>query len=133
MTPQPRKTIDLYFVYVEIFDDYLVSTIKEGVLFDKPELEAFYEIFDTFFPDSSFGYISNRKFDYTINPTCYLESSKYPGLLGMAIVCNTKQSYRTANFEKTFYDRPFHVFYKMEEAERWVAELLGSDVEKMQP
>lgn len=120
MAPIQPKIIDLDFVFIELFPSYLVATIKEGVLFDTPQLATFYEIFDTYYPDKKFGYISNRIHDYTVNPTCYLKSTKFPRLIGMAICCKEQSTYNTAKFEKSFYKRPFRVFYKMEDCIDWI-------------
>lgn len=111
---------------LELYENFIVVTIREGVLFDTAELQAIHEIFDTFYPTTNFGYISNRINDYTINPTCYFESSKYPRLLGMAIICNTESGKRMANYEKSFYKRPYEVFESMETGEQWIHTLLKS-------
>ena len=123
--PSPLlKTIELDFVHIELYENYLISTVKEGMVFDKNELNIFYEIFETNFPGRAFGYISDRKFDYTVNPTCYLESSKYPNLLGMAIFCHNKKSFQTAQFECSFFNRPMEAFYSKEEAINWISNLI---------
>lgn len=124
MTISPFKVIELPFASLALYEKFVVVTIKEGVLFDRPELEAFYEIFDTFYPNTYFGYISNRQNKYTINPTSYIETSKYPRLIGMAIVCTVISNKRMALYEKRFYDRPFEIFETMEKAQEWICNLL---------
>jgi hypothetical protein len=61
MTSQPPRILDLDFVYLELFDNYIISTIKEGVVFNEEHLEQFYTIFDTYYPYKSVAYISNRE------------------------------------------------------------------------
>jgi hypothetical protein len=80
----------------------------------------FYNLFEEYYPNQKFGYISNRKFDYSVNPTCYLESERFPNLLGMAMWCHSESSYKTTQFEKTFYDRPFSAFYSLEDCKNWI-------------
>lgn len=124
MTTPPFKIVALPFATVELYNKFVVVTIKEGVLFDQPELEALYEIFDTFYPNNSFGYISNRQNKYTINPTSYIETSKYPRLVGMAIVCTLESNKRMALYEKTFYEKPFEIFEGIEKAQEWIDKIL---------
>ncbi len=119
MTPLLPSTIDLDFVQIEIYDQYALLTIREGTVFDLPKLGSIFEIFEQYYGDKPFGYISNRKFDYSVNPTCYLEVSNHPKLKSIAVLCHTEASYNTAQFEKAFYKRPFGVFYSLEECIEW--------------
>ncbi len=114
------KTILLDFAKVTLYPNIMIASINEGVVFDKAELKEFYNIFDTYYPNKLFGYISDRKYDYTVNPTSYLESSLHPNLASIAIVCQSEESHRTAQFEKQFYKRPFQVFYDMDESKKWI-------------
>jgi hypothetical protein len=108
------KTINLDFVHIEIYPDFLITSTKEGIVFDTKELEAIYNVFDNYFPGKDFGLIANRVNDYTVNPTCYLECSKYKRLKGMAILSHNEASYNNAKFEKAFY-KDLEVFYTLEE------------------
>lgn len=119
MSPYPKK-IALDFTEIEVYEDYLISTVKEGVVFDLPHLEKIHMVFDTFFPDKLFGFISNRKNDYTVNPTCFMHHSKYPRLIGEAVLCHTKSSYNISQFEKKFYSRPFEAFFSLDECKSWI-------------
>lgn len=121
MTPLLPSTIDLDFVQIEIYDQYALLTIREGTVFDLPKLGSIFEIFEQYYGDKPFGYISNRKFDYSVNPTCYLEVSNHPKLKSIAVLCHTEASYNTAQFEKAFYKRPFGVFYSLEECIEWTS------------
>jgi hypothetical protein len=118
------KSIELDFARLDLYENYLVSTIKEGVIFGKNELTTFYQIFDSYYPGKPFGYISDRKFDYTVNPTCYLKSSQYPSLLAMAILCHNDKSFKTAQFERSFYERPMEAFYDKEQSVNWITNLV---------
>jgi hypothetical protein len=118
------KIVKLDFVELELHPDYLISTIKEGVVFEKEHLVIFYNLFKEYYPNQKFGYISNRKFDYSVNPTCYLESERFPNLLGMAMWCHSESSYKTTQFEKNFYDRPFSAFYSLEDCKNWIQDII---------
>jgi hypothetical protein len=125
------KTIDLDFVHIKLYENYLISTIKEGVVFDKPHLERLYKILNDSFPGQYYGYISDRKFDYTVNPTCYLKSETiHPNLLGIAVHCYNSASYNNAQFERNFYHRPMDTFYTLDQCKEWVNKLIESKKEK---
>lgn len=124
MTNHPPEKIELDFTFLELHPEYVISSIKEGVLFEIEHRKQLFEIFDRFYKNKRFGYISDRKFDYTINPTSYLKSQAYENLAGYAVRCYTESNYATAMFEKKFYDRAFAAFYSMDECKDWVKELI---------
>ena len=124
LSPEPIL-IELDFGTLEIHDHCVISTIKEGVLFDKEERKKLFKVFDAYFEEKPFVYISNRKNDYTVNPTSYLQEDDYSNqLVGMAVLCYSKSSYQTALFEKKFYSRAFNVFYNIEACKLWANEIL---------
>lgn len=126
LSPEP-VLIELNFCTLEIHDNCVISTIHEGVLFDVEERKQLYKIFDKYFTGKPFIYISNRKNDYTVNPTSYLQKDAYTNqLMGMAVLCYNESSYQNALFEKKFFDRAFNVFYSVEECKLWVKEVLHS-------
>lgn len=127
MTSPTPRILDLDFVYIELYDNYMISTIREGVVFDKDHLERFYTIFDTYYSNKPVAYISNRVYDYTVDPTCYIKGSEYKNLVAMAIWCHSESSYNTAKFEKNFYSRPFDIFYNLEDAKDWIFEILNQN------
>ena len=69
MQNQLLKIIDLDFVSIVVYPNFLITTIKEGVVFDTNELEIIYQVFENQFPNKDFGLIANRVHDYTVNPT----------------------------------------------------------------
>jgi len=123
MTTQYPKEVILDFAKIEIFEDYLISTVKEGILFDLKNLKKLHFIFDTYFPNKLFGFISNREHDYTVDPTCYLQHSKHPRLIGEAVFCHSQSAFKTTQFEKTFYKRPFEAFFSIEQCKNWIRSL----------
>ncbi|NND88607.1 MAG: hypothetical protein HKM28_05105 [Flavobacteriaceae bacterium] len=124
----PLHIIDLDFARLELYSNYIISTINEGVLFDTAELNKFYEIFDTYYADRPFGYISNRVYDYTVNPTCLIYALKLPRLAGVAVCCSDQSTYNTANYERTFYRRPFDTFYTLEECVVWIEDKVKQEI-----
>lgn len=120
----PHKTITVSFATITIYEKFIVSTVNEGVLFDTPQLEELQEIFGLYFPNKAFGYIANRKNDYTVNPVCYTNTNLIEGLVGMAVLCYTDVNYQTALITKPFFRKPLEAFYSFEACENWLNQLL---------
>jgi len=121
------KIINLDFALIEIHPHFLISTIQEGVVFSIKHLEILYALFEEQYPNQKFGYISNRKFDYSIDPICYLESNKFHNLSCIAVWCHNETSYNTTKIEKTFNYLPFEAFFSYEECKKWIQEILEKE------
>ncbi len=80
-------------------------------------------LFNTYYSEKPFISIADRQFDYNINPNL-LRRSKFKNLLGIGVVCYSEASYKTALFEKEFYDGVFEIFYSMEDCLNWSRSLL---------
>jgi hypothetical protein len=117
------KIVNLDFTTIEIYEDYLVSTVKEGVVFDIPQLKKLHFIFDTYFSDKLFGFIVNKKNDYSVNPICYSKHANCPRLIGEAIFCHSESTYKVSQIEKVFYKNPFEAFFSLEECKNWINSL----------
>tara|TARA_R110002020_G_scaffold9874_19_gene38475 strand:+ start:1947 stop:2327 length:381 start_codon:yes stop_codon:yes gene_type:complete len=118
-----NKTIDLGFVVMDLTEHCVISTVKEGVLIDLEHIAAFHEIFAEYYFDRHFGFIDNRINQYAINLNPEVYNTRYPKMVGIAIVCYTENCIKNANFEKTFYNWPFGVFKDLEEAKQWIDKL----------
>ena len=129
MKPSLVKKIALDFTMLEIHEDYLISQIKEGLVFEQHHLDKFYKVFDTYFAGKSFVSIADRKNDYTIDPNL-LRNSRHENLLGIAVVCYSEASFKTALFEKSFFKGPFEPFYSLEESIVWSKELIEKNKKK---
>ena len=123
-TLSPRKTISLKFATLYIYENYAVSSINEGVVFDTQELEQFQEVFAIYFPNKLFGLIADRENDYTVNPVCYAANNEIKNLVGMAVLCYTEANYETAKFTKPFFNKPLEGFFSFEECITWIKHLL---------
>jgi len=124
MTNNLPKIIELDFTYLELHSDFVISSIKEGIVFEIEHRKKLFEIFEAHYGNKNFGYISDRKFDYSIDPTSYLKSQNHSNLVGYAVHCYTESNYATAMFEKKFYDRAFAAFYNLEDCKNWVKKLI---------
>ncbi|MEL6810605.1 MAG: hypothetical protein AAFP76_04670 [Bacteroidota bacterium] len=134
MTPHLRKKLPLDFGTVDIYNDYVIATFNEGLLFDHSHMEKLYEIFHLYFPDRPFGYISNRQFEYAIDPTCYLKENDAPWLAAYAALCYTERSYKSALFERKFYKhRPYKPFYTLETCLEWIVRRVQNHYKEKPP
>ena len=125
-----NKTIDLDFVLMDLSEHCIVASVKEGVLIELDHIAILHEIFAEYYPENNFGYIDNRINQYAINLSPELYKTKYPKMVCIAVVCYTESAFKSANFEKTFYDWPFEVFRTLEEAQLWVATLIDEEEKK---
>lgn len=125
MNSEKPKVITLDFAILELYKDYVVSTINEGVSFDMPHLDEITEIFIRNYPSRPFISIANRINDYTINPTCLLHSSIITNLIGIGVVCYSQSALETAKFEQKFYKGTLEVFDSYEDCIQWAKKLIN--------
>lgn len=116
---------------VFIFDNFLVNQIKEGVTIIPDHNEKLREVLDKHFANKKVVYISNRHFNYAVDPLTYLETSKIHNLVAIAIVAKTEMSKSNAKLESMFYKKNFEIFETLSEAMAWVQkQLVESEVTK---
>ncbi len=121
MASPAKILIDIGFAHMELHEHYVVCTIHEGVVFDTPQVHKLHEVFAEHYHDRPFGYISNRKNDYTINPTSYAENDNYEvQLVGVATLCYSDETYQNALFAERFLQYPHKAFFKMEDCVNWI-------------
>lgn len=117
-------TIELDFTILEFYPNFVVSRIKEDVLFSKLQVRELIEVCSGFYSEVDFVYISHRVNDYNVDPTIYHKIEKINNLAGIAIVSVKAASLKMAEFEQKFSKVPFEVFTELEEAQNWVKELI---------
>ncbi len=109
---------------VFIFDNFLVNQIKQGVTVTPEHNEKLREIIDMHFANKKVVYISNRYFNYAVDPLTYLETSKIHNLVAMAIVAKTDLAKSNAELESMFYKKKFEIFETLSEAMAWVQDVV---------
>jgi len=117
------KTISLPFVTLEFHEDYVISTINDGVTFESEHLRQIFEVFNDYYLDRPFVSIADRPNDYTINPNL-LKQKPHPYLLGIGVVCYNESSRDIAIFESTFYEGKYKVFTSIADSVEWANEIL---------
>lgn len=119
---QPQKTLDLEFSHLEFFEDYVISSLKEDIVFDREQVRKLVNICNGHFKNKRFVYISKRENNYNVNPTIYLNLDEAKYLCGIAIVSQRTSSLNMAHFEKNFSKIPFEIFLDLEDATTWAKE-----------
>jgi hypothetical protein len=116
---QPHLTLELEFASLEFYDCYVISRLKEDVIFDYLQLEELVQLSHKHYGTQQFVYISHRLENYNVNPTAYLKLSAVKNLCGIAIVSQKTSALKMAAFEKNFAKVPFEVFLEIERAKEW--------------
>ncbi|HET8752719.1 MAG TPA: hypothetical protein VFM59_00020 [Salinimicrobium sp.] len=116
------KILELNFGNVKVYDKFLVSELKEGVLFDVESNRKLLQIGSEEFKGKPYGYISNRINSYAVNPMVYRESAEHENLKAIAVVAPTEIGRKSATVERNFYkDKScFAIFATFEEARDWI-------------
>ena len=125
MKDEVLKTIELEFTILEFHSNYVVSRVRENVVFSKKQVTDLVEVCSDFYKRKKFVYLSQRVNNYNVDPTIYLNIGDVMNLAGIGIVSGNSAAIKMANFEQNFSKIPFSIFIEMEDALEWVNELLG--------
>lgn len=115
------KKYELEFGIIRIFDNILISELKEGILFDVESNRQLLHIGIEEFKGKPYGYISNRIFSYAVDPLVYRESANQASLIAIAVVTNNQIGLKSAQLEQNFYKKNrFKVFTSYNDALTWM-------------
>ncbi len=126
---QMIKSYNLDFCTAELYSDYAIVIMKEGVTVSPKCIGTFLNIIDKHYKNKPFVYISYRIHSYSVNPVTHLQSSKVPNLIGVAVVSDDPQQKAQTKIEKTFFGEKFQLFNTMKEAMEWKDELLKNHID----
>ena len=118
------KTITLPFVTLELHENFVISTINEGVNFGETHLGEMFKVFNDYYTERPFVSIANRLNDYTINPNLF-KQKQHPYLLAIGVVCYNQASKDIALFESKFYKGHYEVFDTIEDCIAWSNKILN--------
>lgn len=110
--------------YVQVFEDYMVANFDEG---STVTLERAYQIIgisEIHFRDRNFGYISDRKNSYAVDPTIYNYLRGLDNLRAFAIVSKKEIDMHNFKIEKLFYKKSMEFFIEYDNALAWVKKRL---------
>lgn len=113
-----------HFCGVEIFDNYLIVSMNEGIHLEPDHNEILVNIVDTYFRNKPFVYITNRKNSYSVNPAIYLKTSKIENLEGFAIVTKKYNAKINAEIERMFLTKPLEIFEELQDAVDWAKAII---------
>ena len=109
------------FGHFYFFDGFIISEIKEGVLFDWEKAKKVIDkAYAHYGDDPNLVYISNRIYSYSVVPQDWLKffSNKHP-LKAMAVVAENKTSVINLMMEKLFFFSRVKKFDNLESAIKW--------------
>jgi hypothetical protein len=119
-----KEKLSLDFCEITIYDKYLVVVMNEGINITPKHNKVLVEVTKTHFSKTPFVYITNRINSYSVDPKIYLETAKIENLKGFAVVSENYKAKVNAQIEKMFYNKPFEIFTKLDDAFNWADNFL---------
>ncbi len=113
------------------FDDFLINQIKEGASIQTHHNEDLKLVIQKHFKGKSIAYISNRVMSYSVDPLVYKETEKILNLVAIAIIPKTETMYRSANYERQFFKKPYKIFNNLSDAVAWVHRIIQNENERI--
>ncbi len=122
-----KHELDIGLFY--FYENFIVAEVKENVnLTFESGKELFQLALDYYKSVVPYVYISNRIHSYSVKPTeHYKLENIFPNFQGYAIVTYDNVSYKVAELEKLFTNRPTRVFNNLDDAIAWVDDIIVSD------
>ena len=120
-----KTSLSYHFGNLEIHNNFVIAVMKEGITV-KPEYNKYLEdISIKYFKNRPFGYITNRKNSYSVDPSIYFETSKIKNLVSFSVVSVKKINLTNVELEKIFLKKPFKHFTNMTNAIKWVNDIIN--------
>ena len=99
------------------YTNLIIVEAKEGVHINYENTKDVYKKIKAFFGERSFGLVSNRINNYSIEVLDYNKLfKKLPNLTAYGIVCYNLKSTYNVEIEKAFSKVPFHGYNKLKDA-----------------
>ncbi|QHI35982.1 hypothetical protein IMCC3317_13330 [Kordia antarctica] len=105
---------------IEIYDDYMLAQLNEGITIDVDTVREIQSIGGKHFPTEPFAYITVRKNSYAVDPTIYLKVFEVENLKAIAIVSEKFIDVHNIKIEQHFFNKPMNIFKTLPEAVTWV-------------
>lgn len=108
------------------YDEFVVAEINEGIEFAFENSRVLFDFAIEKYKKVPFGYISNRINSYTTFPVDYKKTYNYlPSLVAFAIITYTNVAKNFTAVEKKFSKNPYQNFTKLEDAIKWVRQIVN--------
>ena len=119
-----KTSLSYHFGALEIHNNFVIAVMKEGITV-KPEYNKYLEdISIKYFKNKPFGYITNRKNSYSVDPRIYFETSKIKNLVAFSVVSIKKINLTNSDLERIFFKKPFKHFTELDNAIQWVNDIV---------
>ncbi|MEM6718092.1 MAG: STAS/SEC14 domain-containing protein [Bacteroidota bacterium] len=109
---------------VEIYHNYMLAVINEGVTMNIDTASEVILIANKHFSATPFVYITVRKNSYSVDPMVYLKVIEIETLKAIAIVSDKFIDNHNVKIEKHFFNKPMQIFKTQEEAISWTNSLI---------
>ncbi|MBQ0735473.1 hypothetical protein [Aquimarina celericrescens] len=120
---------DLGFCQVNIYDDYVIAIMNEGITVIPEYNDIFLKIVERHFLNKAFVYISHRIHSYSVDPTIYFETARIKNLIGFAVVSSDPKQKMLTQVEKNFFGKDFKHFETLDQAILWKDEIIGKKMD----
>lgn len=124
---ESKRELKLEFTRLEFYKSVVISTVEENVIIQKEHIDRLRQACNEHFGNEKFVYITNRKYNYNVNPVIYLDLIKTNTLKGIAVLSDKIERLQTANFERKFSPVPFELFDNKEEALIWANGIISKN------
>lgn len=119
-------SINFDFGKAQIFKDFVVFEMFEGVHITPEHNQILEEIVEQYFKGRPFVYITHRKHSYSVDPSIYFKTSKIENLAGFAVVAGVPVAKANAEVEKLFLSKPFEIFRDIDSAIAWAKHIIDN-------
>ena len=119
-----KETLTYDFCTITIYSHYLVVVMNEGVNVTPKHNNVLVQIYETYYKEKPFVYITHRVNSYSVDPKIYFDTAQIKTLKGFAVVSGNYQAKINAQIEKMFFNKPFEIFSNLEDALAWADELV---------
>jgi len=113
------KKYTLQIGEVEIYDDYMLAQLNEGITLNVDTVSEIVSISYKHFPKKPFAYITVRKNSYAVDPMMYLKVFEIENLKSIAVVSKKFIDNHNIKIEKHFFNKPMNIFKTLPEAITW--------------
>jgi len=112
----------LKFGRFEFFDDYVISTINEGVDLVSERLLEFHSLCFEVFQDRPFSIIERKVSSYSLDPSFYIKyRDSLSNIRAHAVVIESRSSTKLAEYESLYITHcPCKVFNSTDDALSWI-------------
>lgn len=123
-----KDVLKFDFCEMQIYDNYIVTIMNEGVTITPQHNQVLLNIVDTYYQNKKFVYITHRLKSYAVDPKIYFETSKINNLIGFAVVSKDYKAKTNAEVEKLFFTKPFEIFDTLNEAIAWAKSIMNIEL-----